>query len=599
MKSTVSEYVILRLQSFGVVQAFCVTGGASSHLMESLRTSSITTIHNHHEQACSMAADGYARIAKIPALVLCTNGPGVTNLITGVAGAFQDSIPMFVITGQVPSKYMMQNSSVPLRQLGVQEIDTAELANSICKKFFQILEPHSAINIIEEALRIMMEGRRGPVWIEIPLDIQSMIIEIPDVDEQEHPVIPKIQSNHSLCNEIQILMDSSVNPIIVVGNGVHLSGTENIFLELVKKLRIPVISTWSASDLFSADDDLYIGNFGILGQRAANYLVQYSDLIIIIGSRLSIPNIGYSTELFAPKAKKIMIDIDENEIRKESLNIDLEIVSNLEEILPTMVNEISLTKSYENWLGIANKIKEKLDICHENRIDDENYMDSYTFIELLSPLVSTKDIIVTDMGTSFTCTMQAFKNNAGNRLFTSSGTSSMGFGLPGALGAAAASTQNGQVICIAGDGGFQMNIQELQTVVDNNLNIKIFVLDSCGYLAISIMQDNSFEGKHFGSTKASGIGSPDFVKIASAYGIPATYLSPNYNLSKSQLSDIIKSEGPHLCVIKISQLQTMRPRLQSRRDSNGQFLSGGLEYMWPYIEPDLENIIHTLLNQIE
>ena len=559
MKIKVSDYVLGRLSEFGIKQAFCVTGGASSHLMESLRVSKLKTIHNHHEQACAMAADSYARISKIPALVLCTNGPGVTNLVTGVAGAFQDSVPMIVITVQ-----------------------------SITKSYEQIITPQDIVKKLDFILNQMMIGRMGPVWLEIPLDIQSVVIDVSKNDDVENKALSDNVNLLQFCKKINSFLEKSKRPVMVVGNGIHLSNTEKSFIELFDKIKIPTVSTWTASDLFSSFDELYIGNFGILGQRAANYVIQRADLLLILGARLSIPNIGYNTKLFAPTARKVMVDIDSNELNKETLTIDLKINEDLSRLLPYMSSQLSSFEHQEPWKLAAIKTKMKLEITNEPKISTPNFIDSYDFIDLLSTSISGDEIIVTDMGTSFTCTMQAFKNNGKNRLLTSSSLSSMGFGLPGAIGAACASSGKNKVICIAGDGGFQMNVQELQTIVDNNISIKVFVLNSKGYLAISIMQDNSFGGNYFGANVESGVSSPDFTKIAKAYGIESSHLSTDLNEARKEIREIIKYKGSYVCEVSISPKQLMKPRVQSIKDADGKFKSGSIERMWPLLSPEIE-----------
>jgi len=391
-----------------------------------------------------------------------------------------------------------------------------------------------------------------------------------------------------ICNEINSFLEKSNRPVLVVGNGIHLSNTEKSFIELFHKLMIPTVSTWTASDLFSSFDELYIGNFGILGQRAANYVIQRADLLIILGARLSIPNIGYSTELFAPTARKVMVDIDSNELNKETLTIDLKINEDLSELLPYMSSQLNAFKHQQQWKFAATKTKIKLAITNEPKISTKNFTDSYDFIELLSASISGDEIIVTDMGTSFTCTMQAFKNNGKNRLLTSSSLSSMGFGLPGAIGAACASSEKNKVICISGDGGFQMNLQELQTIVDNDISVKVFVLNSKGYLAISIMQDNSFGGNYFGANVESGVSSPDFTKIAKAYGIESSHLSSDLKKARKEIEQIIKYKGSYVCEVSISPKQLMRPRVQSIKDADGKFQSGSLERMWPLLPPEIE-----------
>lgn len=588
MKIKVSDYVLDRLSEFGVKQAFCITGGAASHLMESLRVSNIKTIHNHHEQACAMAADSYARISKIPALVLCTNGPGVTNLVTGVAGAFQDSVPMIVITGQVSTQQMSQNSKFKLRQLGVQEIATQPIVQSITKYYEQIINPQDIVEKLDFVLNQMMTGRMGPVWVEIPLDVQSAVIDAPTSNDVENRELLNDVNLFQICSEINSFLEKSNRPVLVAGNGIHLSNTEESFVKLFHKLKIPTVSTWTASDLFSSFDELYIGNFGILGQRAANYVIQRADLLIILGARLSIPNIGYNTELFAPTARKVMVDIDSNELNKETLSIDLKVNEDLSRLLPYLSSQINAFEHQEQWRLATIKTKKKLAITNESKITTKNFIDSYDFIDLLSASISGDEIIVTDMGTSFTCTMQAFKNNGRNRLLTSSSLSSMGFGLPGAIGAACASSEKNKVICISGDGGFQMNLQELQTIVDNDIVAKVFVLNSKGYLAISIMQDNSFGGNYFGANVASGVSSPDFTKIAKAYGIKSSHLSSDLNEARKEIGEILRYKGSYVCEVSISPKQLMRPRVQSIKDAHGKFNSGSIERMWPLLPPEIE-----------
>jgi acetolactate synthase-1/2/3 large subunit len=390
------------------------------------------------------------------------------------------------------------------------------------------------------------------------------------------------------CSQINTYLEKAYRPVLVVGNGIHLSNTEKSFIEIFHKLKIPTVSTWTASDLFSSSDEMYIGNFGILGQRAANYVVQRADLLIILGARLSIPNIGYNTELFAPTAKKVMVDIDSNEINKETLTIDLKINEDLSQLIPCMSTQLSAFGHQEQWKLATIKTKMKLAITNEQKITTQNFTDSYDFIELLSDSITGDEIIVTDMGTSFTCTMQAFKNNGKNRLLTSSSLSSMGFGLPGAIGAACASSETNKVRCMSGDGGFQMNLQELQTIVDNDISVKVFVLNSKGYLAISIMQDNSFGGNYFGANAESGISSPDFTKIAKAYGIESSHLNSDLHEARKQIEEIIKYEGSYVCEVSISPKQLMRPRVQSIKDADGKFKSGSLEKMWPLLPPEIE-----------
>ena len=591
-----SDYVVSRLERHGFTNAFCVTGGAVSGIMDSLRDSRIRTVHNHHEQACAMAAEGFARASNRPALVVVTNGPGVTNLVTGVAGAFQDSIPMLVVSGQVSTAQQLSSVSVSLRQLGVQEVETLPLAQSISVHFRRITTVTELPLALDEALDALEGSRLGPVWLEIPLDVQNSPVPAnwDGRDESVSRVKPVFDFKILECME---LLNQSQRPLIIAGNGVHLSGAEPQLRSLVEEWGIPVVSTWSASDIFSFQNDHYVGNLGILGQRAANRAVQQADLLLILGSRLSIPCIGYATEKFAPSATKIMVDIDHNEILKETLaTIDVPVVANVAEFLNSLLLSRWEPRDIVPWQKYLREIKNVLRLEMEDKTDEEGFIDSYEFIEALSGQLAN-EIVVTDMGTSFTCTMQALECNGNNRLFTSSGLSSMGFGLPGAIGAWTAN--QGPVICVAGDGGFLMNVQELQTIVDNKVDIKIFVLDSNGYLAISLMQDNSFHGRRFGSDPASGVGSPDFIKVSEAFGIPAIKLDSGLPNLESQIRKVLDSDGPVLCVVPLSPRQKMRPRVMSLKNQvTGQFESPSLENMWPELTAETQQQLNAALHQL-
>lgn len=572
LKIKFSDYIFKYLAKKGLDTAFTVSGGAAAHLLDSLGKSRFKYICNNHEQASAMSAESYARIANKPALVLVTNGPGSTNTLTGVVGAFQDSIPMIIISGQVPSSQSMTSyPDLELRQIGVQECNIINIVSSVTKFATKITDIDTACSTLNKAYNLAICGRKGPVWLDIPIDIQNKMVD-------DRYYYDEISNNENFIDfkQIEEKLDQSKKPLIITGNGIHLSQTENIFLKFIKKTNIPCVSTWTSKDLFDQADPLFIGNFGIIGERSANYAVQNADLILILGSRLSILNVGYESHLFAPKAYKIMVDIDQNEINKPSLSIDLPIVTNLK----TFFEAAKDIKSYENndWNTELVRIKNEKDIFKEPHLEDNFSVNSYRFIEKLSKHIDDH-IIVTDMGTSFTCTMQALRTNGKNRLFTSSACCSMGYGLPGAIGASLAS--NKPIICIAGDGGFQMNIQELQTVITNKIPIKIFVLNNQGYLAITIMQDNLFDSKYVASENKSGVVSPDFCKIAEAYGLKSIKINNNRDLKL--IPEILNEDGPVLCEINMNKNQLIIPRVQSEKDHLGNIVSNSLDKMFPYI----------------
>jgi len=581
LKTKASDYLFEMLKSRGVETVFCVTGGAAAHLMESARISGMQNIHCYHEQACAMAADAYARIKKRPAVVLVTNGPGASNTITGVLGAYQDSIPMIVISGQVPKAQTIAQSGRPLRQFGVQEADITRLVAPITKYCTTITDHSNFAAIVEEAWIAATTGRMGPVWLEIPLDVQAEVIDTSITKSIKHPTN---QQNFRI-EEVIKALGISRRPVIVAGAGIHLANCENVFLDLVRQLGIPVVSTWNASDLFNHHDPLYAGNFGLLGERAANFAVQHADLLLILGSRMSIPNIGYATALFSPGSTKLMVDIDPDEMCKKSLSIDLRVEADLAGFIPSL-SARAPNVGYSRWAKLVNVWKSRFNVFNEEHLRSECAINSYDFMKAISEQLLAGDVVVTDMGTSFTCTMQSLRNTGANRLFTSSACCSMGFGLPGAIGASFADRSR-RVICIAGDGGFQMNIQELQTIAHHRLPIKTFILNSNGYLAISLMQDNLFQANYFGSTPESGVSAPQFSSIAEAYGITSFKIDSPDKLTPQALAEIMATDGPVLTEVIIPSNQLMIPRVQSLRSEEGKFISGSIDQMFPYLTDEL------------
>jgi acetolactate synthase-1/2/3 large subunit len=586
MKIKLSDYIFEYLAAKNITTAFSVSGGAAAHLLDSARKYNIKYIANYHEQASAMSAEGYGRINPNPALVLVTNGPGSSNTITGVVGAYQDSIPMFIISGQVPTSQTL-NTQPNLRQLGVQELDIIKIVDSITKYSYQVTQADQIKYHLDKAYFECTSGRKGPVWLDIPLDIQSTIIETEDLVGYTPP-LPNY-SNYDV-TEIIDLISRAKRPLIVTGNGIHLSNTESIFRKLINKLQIPAISTWTSKDLFNWDDPLFVGNFGLLGERAGNFAVQKADLLLVLGSRLSIPNTGYRTELFSPNSTKIMVDIDEHELNKSTLKINYKIKDNLTNFIPNLLKSIpSDFPTWENWIQETNTWKNKYPVFLPEYKDNKDKINSFYFTEILSSQLKDNHVVVTDMGTSYTCTHQSLKTNGKNRLYTSSGCCSMGFGLPGAIGTYYGNPNN-EVLLVTGDGGLQMNIQELQTVVHNNIPLKIFVLNNNGYLAISLMQDNLFDSNYIGSTPESGVSSPNFTQIAKTYGIPSVKFSNNLELEQG-IEEVINHKGPILCEILMPSNQLLVPRVQSKKDSEGKITSTSIENMFPFLSDEEMDII--------
>jgi acetolactate synthase-1/2/3 large subunit len=588
MDRNTSERLVSQLKHLGAEIVFSVSGGFCSHIMEALRKAGIEVVHFNHEQACAMAADSYARIKKKPAVVLVTNGPGSSNTLTGVLGAYQDSIPMVIISGNVPRHQSISNAGRPVRQFGVQEADIIPVVKSITKFAVQLTESDQFDMYLMKAWVEATSGRMGPVWLDIPLDLQNIaidtdsVIAVEDI-EYEYSSVGGAAADMRY-REVVDSLNKASRPVIIAGSGVHLANCEEAFLSIVKSLGVPVVCTWHATDLFDYDDELYVGNFGLLGERAGNFAVQNADLLLILGSRMSIPNVGYETQLFSPGSRKIMVDIDDDELAKISLDIDVRICADLAAFLFGFANLIPqiVDNKVHGWVELLTKWKKRFPIVKEDHLRVEGRVNSYDFIDLLSGQLKKNDVVVTDMGASSQCTMQSMRNTGKNRLFTSSGTGSMGFGLPGAIGAFYAD-KSSRVVCIAGDGGFQMNIQELQTVVHNSIPLKIFILNSEGYLAISIMQKNLFKGNYFGSTPSSGVSSPSFARIAEAYGISSIKIECLSDLTSGRMNEIMNSKESFLCEVMIPDEQLMIPRVQSQIDENGKMMSDSIDNMFPYL----------------
>jgi acetolactate synthase-1/2/3 large subunit len=532
MKVKVSDYIFDFLTLKGVDTVFSVSGGAAAHLLNSVKEKNLKYICNYHEQACAMAAEGYARIAKKPACVLVTNGPGSSNTITGVLGAHQDSIPMIVISGQVPTNQSLNSlKNVNLRQLGVQECDIISMVKPITKYAIQITNPNDVINILEEAYTQATTGRMGPVWIDIPLDIQSSQIEPPEPFNWE--------------NIINLILQSK-KPVIITGNGIHLSNSEDLFYELKEKLQIPVVSTWTSKDLMNQNDPLFVGNFGLLGERAGNFAIQNADLLLVLGSRLSIPNVGYQSHLFSPKSIKIVIDIDKNELNKPTIKIDYPVNKDLNSFLVELNSRLT-TKTIPNWGSWIEKTqtwKDKYPVFQPEYKNNTHKINSFYFMEVLSTKLKDNHIVVTDMGTSYTCTMQSLQLNGKTRLFTSSACCSMGFGLPGAIGAYYADPSK-DIILIAGDGGFQMTIQELGTIFQTQVPVKIVVLNN-EFLGMVRQWQQLFFDKRYASTEMIN---PNFIAIAEGYYIKAKKVTKREDLDAAVAEMMASKESYFLEVL--------------------------------------------------
>jgi len=574
-----SEFIINFLQKKGLNTAFGVTGGGAMFLNEAFRKQkNLNFIFMHHEQSAAMAAEAFYRVNNKPAILSVTSGPGGTNAITGVIGAWIDSIPMIIISGQVESKDMILKSQT--RQIGIQEANINDIIKPITK-YNKVLTKNCNIELeLTNALRIALEGRPGPVWIDVPLDIQSQKFY------KKKIVYNKIKKYHS--NKIDSkkisrtlkLIKESKRPVILIGNGVHISNSKKKFFDFLKKTNIPLLSSWNASDIVTSDHHLYFGRPGLFGNRLANFVIQTCDLLIIIGSRLSVPITGYQIKNFSPLSKKIFVDIDKQELIKRNLKTTIKFNNDLGLFLKSINNKIKKNLVMKKkWIKKIKKLKDYLDEDSKYK-ENKNFVNSFRFINQLSKVMNGNENIVTDMGTSFTCTMQAFKTKKNQRLFTSSGIAAMGFGLPGIIGAYFADKRK-LPVCISGDGGLMFNIQELQTVINYKIPLKLFIINNGGYLTMKLMQKKNFK-KFVGADDNSGLTLPKFLHVAKSFGFDTLKINKEKNLNQ-KIRKVLKSKKPTVCEIITPPMQELVPRVQTQMNKDGSFQPAMLENMYPFL----------------
>ena len=596
----VADYIIKYFENKKINTVFTVSGGGSIFLCDALyKSKKIQYIACHHEQAASFAAEGYSRSKNnTPSLCFVTTGPGGTNALTGVAASWIDSIPVIYISGQVFINQTITKKNI--RQLGVQEINIIDLVKSITKYAVMITDRNDILFHLEKAYEISINGRPGPVWIDIPADIQSTMLvpkklkNFPDFKNfhKKNIINKKLNSkkNDSLINKLAKMISESKKPLIHFGHGVRLAKGQSIAYKIVKKFNIPFSLTWNASDLIPHNLNNYCGKPGAFAERGANFIVQSSDLYISVGTRLPYMVTSYNTKNYANGAFRVAIDIDKNELKeiKNRCNFDLTINIDATDFLNKLYLSLKKIKydSYvkNNWLNYCIDIRKKYPILLKKFVNQKKYVNSYVFINLLSKLSKEDEIITTDMGLSFVGTHQAFNiRSLSQKLFTNSGHAPMGWGLPAAIGASFAHNKK-RVICLSGDGGLQMNIQELATIMHHKLPIMLFIFNNFGYLTIKQTQESGFEGRIMGANKKSGLSFPDYKKISASYGIRYFKIANNKILYNS-LRKILKYNQPIICELIMSPSQPQIPKLLNRRTKDGKFaIPTSFEDLYPYLK---------------
>jgi len=585
-----ADFCMQFLANRGVTQVFLVSGGGAMHLNDALgRESRLSWVCNHHEQASAMAAEGYARVTGMPGIVSVTSGPGGVNALNGVFGAYMDSIPMLVLSGQMKRQTLLATHGLlgRLRQLGDQEVDITGMVQRITKSAVLLTDPQRVRYELERAWSLCQTGRPGPCWIDIPVDVQAAEID-PDTlvgysDPASAGESPAVDLNR-LAERVLTRIQAAKRPVILGGTGVRISGATAIFKRVVSRLGIPVATAWN-HDIIETADPCACGKAGSIGDRAGNFTVQNSDLVLVIGSRLNIRQVSYNWENFAPHAEKIIVDIDPEELVKPMVRADLPICADAKEFL-TALDSVIESRGFDfgqhaAWLAWCRVRVARYPVFDPVRqASIPGLINPYHFAHELFKCLSDDDIIVCGDATACIVTFQSSVIRCNTRLFSNSGSASMGYDLPAAIGAAKA--RPGQrIICLAGDGSVQMNIQELQTVRHHNLPIKLFVLNNGGYLSIRQTQ-TAFFGLAVGAGAESGVSCPDFCKVALAYGLPASRMDqPDFS---GQLQSILDSPGPHICEVILNPAQGFEPKLSSRRLPDGRLVSSPLEDMAPFLD---------------
>lgn len=580
----VSDAIAEFLKLKGIRHVFGIIGAANSHIFDSIYRLGYTQIVCvHHEQAATMAIQTYYRITGKISAALVTAGGGSSNAITGVLSAWADSLPGIVISGQENTRYIksMQN----MRMWGIQGYDSTYMVNKITKYTSRVMEPSKAIYELEKAYYIAGHRRPGPVWVDYPMDIQGSMIS---VDKIAHFDIPN--------NELVVVPDSTINivlemikqakrPVFWFGHGIRLSGAQEKLRPLLVRFPFPSLVSWAGLDLLDDEHPLNFGRVGVYGNRAANFVIQNSDLVIAIGNRMTILMIGYEHSEFAREAKIVQVDIDQLELDKTRDMVDLSVLSDagsfIEKLLSVEDQSVFGVYEIQDWIKACNGYRERYPYVDSQHLDENGFINSYRFIDRLSNYFTENQIITTDMGTALLSGHQAIRLRGKQRLMTSTGLGEMGYGLPAAIGASFASNK-GEVICLNCDGGIMMNLQELQTITYHRLPIKLFIFNNDGYLMIKHTQKNLFQGRYSASNKNSGVACPDFEKISFAFQIPY-YSIKTWEDFDYVIPQIQSSDGPVICEVFMDPEQYFYPKLSIEVCQDGTLISPALEDLSPLL----------------
>ena len=605
MKQRLADYVADFLVNHGVEDCFSVVGGGAMHLNDALgHKEGLKVTYNHHEQACAIAAEAYARLDNKIAAVCVTTGPGGTNALTGVVGGWLDSIPMFIISGQVrydtTARYAMQyTGGMPLRAMGDQEYDIVKSVAPMTKYAVMIEDPKTIRYHLERAWHLATTGRPGPVWIDIPVNFQGGYIETDELegyDPSEDDVLLPPAVDDETIKTILEKIASAKRPVFHAGYGIRLSGAYDVFRTVAEKLNIPVVTYWNAVDLIEDDSSLYCGRAGNMGDRPGNWAIQNADLILAVGTRISIRQVGYNWKTWARAAEVIMVDIDQAELKKPTLHVEMPVWADAKDFLTKMnqlIGESSPVSTVGEWLATCNRWKKEYPAVLPRQWEENGKTANvYAFIRYLSSRLPENSLTAVSNGACCVVGNQAYVIQKGSRMANNSAVASMGYGLPAAIGTCIGGGRR-TTICLEGDGSIMMNLQELQTVLTNRLPIKIFLINNNGYHSIRITQNNLFkEHCKVGIGPESGdLSFPEFRKIAEAFGYPYYSASSNAEMKKV-VNEVLALDGPVFCEIFTDTTQVWEPKSSTKRLPDGTLVSPPLEDLAPFLpREELEKIM--------
>ena len=605
-KERVADYIARRAVEAGAKHVFLVTGGGAMHLNDAFgRNKLLSIVCFHHEQAAAMAAESYYRLTNRLAILNVTSGPGGINALNGVYGAYVDSIAILVVSGQVKRETFLRNYPIPLRQLGDQEVDIVSMVKPIVKYSTILQDPKQVRSVMDKAIFLSQCGRPGPVWVDVPVDVQGALINEAELESfngnlgdllsddditsnTKLEIINLLERDRFLYQIPHIIekLRAARRPVIFAGMGIRLSGMHEQFLALIDLLKIPVVTGWNAHDILTNDSPYYAGRPGTVGDRAGNFTVQNADFLLILGSRLNIRQVSYNWKSFGSKAYKVMVDVDQAEIEKPTIDIDLKIISTLQNLIPSLIKKLksySPTQAHHDYLIWCLKRVVDYPTVLPEYFATTNPINPYAFIDRLFDGLDSDDIIVTGNGSACVMGFQAAKLKKGQRLYTNSGSASMGYELPAAIGASIATGQR-RIICLAGDGSLMMNLQELQTLVGYGFPVKIIILNNGGYHSIRQTQEAYFPDNMVGIGPNDGVTFPDFVKLSKSFGIDAIKLVDLNDWQSPLIQNLLRTKMPAVIEVIVDPKQPFSPKLLSRKLNDGTMLSPSLEDMAPFLD---------------